>query len=232
MASRPPPRLSPLSQASWRPRRSRTAPASRSSRSSSERAGAIRRKIVEREGLAENILLQLRAGGDRRPRDRGRTGAAREQVREGNEKAYGWIVGVVTKESKGRADGGAVTKLIRERLEFIVRVARISSALWLRRPQDRLQVPRARSTVCCSGCARVERGKGEGAHYSQPLEEQVVGIRSGVVLLDDRLPAAGRVARESCSWRLGGGQLPRRRQQAARRLARTAWLARLGGGFG
>ncbi len=41
---------------------------------------------------------------------------AAEQVRRGNEKAIGRIVGAVMKETKGRADGGAVTKLIRERL--------------------------------------------------------------------------------------------------------------------
>jgi aspartyl-tRNA(Asn)/glutamyl-tRNA(Gln) amidotransferase subunit B len=41
---------------------------------------------------------------------------AAEQVREGNEKAIGRIVGAVMKEAKGRADGGEVTKLIKERL--------------------------------------------------------------------------------------------------------------------
>ncbi len=41
---------------------------------------------------------------------------AAEQIRQGNDKAIGRIVGAVMKESKGRADGGAVTKLIRERL--------------------------------------------------------------------------------------------------------------------
>jgi aspartyl-tRNA(Asn)/glutamyl-tRNA(Gln) amidotransferase subunit B len=41
---------------------------------------------------------------------------AAEQVKAGNQKAIGRIVGAVMKESKGRADGGAVTKLIRERL--------------------------------------------------------------------------------------------------------------------
>jgi aspartyl-tRNA(Asn)/glutamyl-tRNA(Gln) amidotransferase subunit B len=37
-------------------------------------------------------------------------------VRQGNAKAIGRIVGAVMKETKGRADGGAVQKLIRERL--------------------------------------------------------------------------------------------------------------------
>jgi aspartyl-tRNA(Asn)/glutamyl-tRNA(Gln) amidotransferase subunit B len=41
---------------------------------------------------------------------------AAEQVRQGNDKAIGRIVGAVMKESKGRADGGTVTKLIKERL--------------------------------------------------------------------------------------------------------------------
>ena len=41
---------------------------------------------------------------------------AAAQVRGGNEKAIGRIVGAVMKETKGRADGGAVTKLIKERL--------------------------------------------------------------------------------------------------------------------
>ncbi|HEY7267670.1 MAG TPA: GatB/YqeY domain-containing protein, partial [Solirubrobacterales bacterium] len=41
---------------------------------------------------------------------------AADQVRQGNEKAIGRLVGAVMKETKGRADGGTVTKLIRERL--------------------------------------------------------------------------------------------------------------------
>jgi aspartyl-tRNA(Asn)/glutamyl-tRNA(Gln) amidotransferase subunit B len=41
---------------------------------------------------------------------------AAEQVRQGNSKAIGRIVGAVMKETKGRADGGAVQKLIKERL--------------------------------------------------------------------------------------------------------------------
>jgi aspartyl-tRNA(Asn)/glutamyl-tRNA(Gln) amidotransferase subunit B len=39
-----------------------------------------------------------------------------ERVREGNAKAIGPIVGAVMKETKGRADGGEVTKLIRQKL--------------------------------------------------------------------------------------------------------------------
>ena len=41
---------------------------------------------------------------------------AAEQVREGNEKAIGRIVGAVMKETKGRADGGEVQRLIHEKL--------------------------------------------------------------------------------------------------------------------
>jgi aspartyl-tRNA(Asn)/glutamyl-tRNA(Gln) amidotransferase subunit B len=42
--------------------------------------------------------------------------AAAEQIRSGNGKAIGAIVGAVMKETKGRADGGEVTRLIREKL--------------------------------------------------------------------------------------------------------------------
>jgi aspartyl-tRNA(Asn)/glutamyl-tRNA(Gln) amidotransferase subunit B len=41
---------------------------------------------------------------------------AAEKVREGNPKAIGPIVGAVMKETKGRADGGEVTKLIHDKL--------------------------------------------------------------------------------------------------------------------
>jgi aspartyl-tRNA(Asn)/glutamyl-tRNA(Gln) amidotransferase subunit B len=41
---------------------------------------------------------------------------AAEQVRAGNNKAMGPLVGFVMRETKGRADGGAVARLIRERL--------------------------------------------------------------------------------------------------------------------
>jgi aspartyl-tRNA(Asn)/glutamyl-tRNA(Gln) amidotransferase subunit B len=39
-----------------------------------------------------------------------------EKVRAGNDKAIGAIVGAVMRETKGRADGGEVQRLIRERL--------------------------------------------------------------------------------------------------------------------
>ncbi len=77
-------------------------------------AGGDPEEIVEREGLAQiSDSSELEDIVDRaieaEPEAAG-------QVREGNEKAIGRIVGVVMKESKGRADGGAVTKLIKERL--------------------------------------------------------------------------------------------------------------------
>jgi aspartyl-tRNA(Asn)/glutamyl-tRNA(Gln) amidotransferase subunit B len=71
-------------------------------------------EIVEKEGLAqisdsselESIVERaIEAEPD-----------AAEQVKSGNEKAIGRIVGAAMRESKGRADGGEVTKLIRDRL--------------------------------------------------------------------------------------------------------------------
>ena len=44
---------------------------------------------------------------------------AAEQVRTGNQKAVGAIVGAVMRDTKGRADGGAVTRLIREKLGLV-----------------------------------------------------------------------------------------------------------------
>ncbi len=71
-------------------------------------------EIVEREGLAQiSDSSELEAIVDRAIEAEPE---AAEQVRQGNDKAIGRIVGAVMKESKGRADGGAVTKLIRERL--------------------------------------------------------------------------------------------------------------------
>jgi aspartyl-tRNA(Asn)/glutamyl-tRNA(Gln) amidotransferase subunit B len=71
--------------------------------------------IVEREGLARisdssELEAMVDAAIEAEP-------DAAEQVRQGNEKAIGRIMGVVMRESKGRADGAAVSELIRERLE-------------------------------------------------------------------------------------------------------------------
>jgi aspartyl-tRNA(Asn)/glutamyl-tRNA(Gln) amidotransferase subunit B len=71
-------------------------------------------EIVESEGLAQiSDSSELEGIVDRAIEAEPE---AAEQVRQGNEKAIGRIVGAVMKESKGRADGGTVTKLIKERL--------------------------------------------------------------------------------------------------------------------
>ena len=70
--------------------------------------------IVEREGLgsmdggdelAGVVAAAIAANAD-----------AAEKVRGGNDKAMGPIVGFVMRETKGRADGGEVGRLIREQL--------------------------------------------------------------------------------------------------------------------
>ncbi|HEY8779032.1 MAG TPA: Asp-tRNA(Asn)/Glu-tRNA(Gln) amidotransferase subunit GatB [Solirubrobacterales bacterium] len=71
-------------------------------------------EIVEREGLGqigggEELEGVVEAAIEAEPE-------AAEQVRDGNEKAIGRIVGAVMKETKGRADGGDVQRLIREKL--------------------------------------------------------------------------------------------------------------------
>jgi aspartyl-tRNA(Asn)/glutamyl-tRNA(Gln) amidotransferase subunit B len=71
-------------------------------------------EIVEREGLAQiSDSSELEGIVDRAIEAEAE---AAQQVRDGNDKAIGRIVGAVMKETKGRADGGAVTKLIKERL--------------------------------------------------------------------------------------------------------------------
>jgi aspartyl-tRNA(Asn)/glutamyl-tRNA(Gln) amidotransferase subunit B len=71
-------------------------------------------RIVESEGLAQiSDSSELEAIVDRAIEAEPE---AAEQVKAGNQKAIGRIVGAAMKESKGRADGGAVTNLIRERL--------------------------------------------------------------------------------------------------------------------
>jgi aspartyl-tRNA(Asn)/glutamyl-tRNA(Gln) amidotransferase subunit B len=70
--------------------------------------------IVEREGLAQisdagELESIVAAAIEAEP-------AAAEKVRAGNPKAIGPIVGVVMRETKGTADGGEVTRLIREQL--------------------------------------------------------------------------------------------------------------------
>jgi aspartyl-tRNA(Asn)/glutamyl-tRNA(Gln) amidotransferase subunit B len=77
--------------------------------------GGDPREIVEREGLGalsaeEDGLAEVVARAiESDP-------AAAEQVRAGNMRAIGPLVGYVMRETRGRADGGEVTRLIRERL--------------------------------------------------------------------------------------------------------------------
>jgi aspartyl-tRNA(Asn)/glutamyl-tRNA(Gln) amidotransferase subunit B len=70
--------------------------------------------IVAREGLAQisdssELESIVAAAVEANPQ-------AAEQVKAGNPKAIGAIVGAVMKETKGRADGGEVNRLIREQL--------------------------------------------------------------------------------------------------------------------
>ncbi len=70
--------------------------------------------IVEREGLAQmsdsgELESIVAAAVEANPE-------AAEQIRAGNGKAIGAIVGAVMKETKGRADGGEVNRLIRAQL--------------------------------------------------------------------------------------------------------------------
>jgi aspartyl-tRNA(Asn)/glutamyl-tRNA(Gln) amidotransferase subunit B len=78
-------------------------------------AGGDPREIVEREGLGS---LPDDADGLVEVVDRAIAAdpAAAEQVRSGNTKAVGPLVAYVMRETKGRADGGAVTRLIVERV--------------------------------------------------------------------------------------------------------------------
>ncbi len=69
--------------------------------------------IVEREGLqavsdglAEMVQRAIAADPE-----------AAEKVRAGNMKAIGPLVGFVMRETKGRADGGEITRLIREQVQ-------------------------------------------------------------------------------------------------------------------
>jgi aspartyl-tRNA(Asn)/glutamyl-tRNA(Gln) amidotransferase subunit B len=71
--------------------------------------------IVEREGLAQisdsgELESIVAAAVEANPQ-------AAEQIKAGNPKAIGAIVGAVMKETKGRADGGEVNRLIMQRLK-------------------------------------------------------------------------------------------------------------------
>ncbi len=70
--------------------------------------------IAEREGLAQmSDSGELEAIVEKAMAD---NPDAVEKIREGNGKAIGAIVGAVMRETKGRADGGEVNRIIRERL--------------------------------------------------------------------------------------------------------------------
>jgi aspartyl-tRNA(Asn)/glutamyl-tRNA(Gln) amidotransferase subunit B len=77
--------------------------------------GGDPREIVEREGLG---ALSADEDGLAEAVDRAIASdpEAAEQVRAGNMRAIGPLVGYVMRETKGRADGGEVTRLISERL--------------------------------------------------------------------------------------------------------------------
>jgi aspartyl-tRNA(Asn)/glutamyl-tRNA(Gln) amidotransferase subunit B len=79
------------------------------------REGGDPEAIVERESLAQisGDDGELAAIVEQAMAD---NAAAVEKIREGNEKAIGAIVGAVMRETKGRADGGEVSRLIREKL--------------------------------------------------------------------------------------------------------------------
>ena len=78
--------------------------------------GGDPREVVEREGLgaiSSEGQGRLRAVVDSAI---AADPEAAAKVRAGNMKAIGPLVGYVMRETKGRADGGEVTRLIRERL--------------------------------------------------------------------------------------------------------------------
>ncbi len=77
--------------------------------------GGDPREIVEQEGLGA-ISGEEDGLGELVDRAIASDPAAAEQVRSGNMRAVGPLVGYVMRETKGRADGGEVTRLIRERL--------------------------------------------------------------------------------------------------------------------
>ena len=91
-------------------RRSPTAPARRSWPSSSPRAATRRRSSRPRAWPRSPTPASWRRSSTRRSRPSPRPP---QQVRDGNDKAIGRIMGAVMKETQGRADGGEVQKLIR-----------------------------------------------------------------------------------------------------------------------
>jgi aspartyl-tRNA(Asn)/glutamyl-tRNA(Gln) amidotransferase subunit B len=77
-------------------------------------AGGDPAEIVEARGLGQiSDSSELEAAVERAIEA---NPEAADRIREGNARAIGPIVGAVMKETKGRADGGEVTRLIREKL--------------------------------------------------------------------------------------------------------------------
>jgi aspartyl-tRNA(Asn)/glutamyl-tRNA(Gln) amidotransferase subunit B len=72
-------------------------------------------EIVEREGLGAQAADEL---GEIVDKAIAENADAVEKIRAGKGQAIGAIVGAVMRETKGRADGGEVQRLIRERLEL------------------------------------------------------------------------------------------------------------------
>ena len=70
-------------------------------------------EIVEQQGLGAQGADELGEIVDRAIAD---NADAVEKIKAGKGQAMGAIVGAVMRETKGRADGGEVQKLIRERL--------------------------------------------------------------------------------------------------------------------
>ena len=75
--------------------------------------GGSPKEIVEARGLAMQGADEL---GEVVDRALAANPQAVEQLRGGKEKAIGALIGFVMRETKGRADGGEVQRLIRERL--------------------------------------------------------------------------------------------------------------------
>jgi aspartyl-tRNA(Asn)/glutamyl-tRNA(Gln) amidotransferase subunit B len=78
--------------------------------------GGDPRAIVEREGLGA-ITAEDNGLAEIVDQAIASDPAAADKVREGNMKAIGPLVGYVMRETKGRADGGEITRLIRARLK-------------------------------------------------------------------------------------------------------------------
>jgi aspartyl-tRNA(Asn)/glutamyl-tRNA(Gln) amidotransferase subunit B len=69
--------------------------------------------IVESKGLGRADSSELEGIVDQAIADQA---DAVEKIKAGNDRAIGAIVGAVMRETKGRADGGEVQRMIRERI--------------------------------------------------------------------------------------------------------------------